>query len=313
MAAPADKRVTRQKRVRHELQRYQLYLLILLPLAYLIIFHYGPMYGVLIAFKDFNAMKGIMGSQWVGFKHFARFFSSHDFSRILGNTISLSLYTLAVSFPVPILLALAIHSCGRTGFKKMVQMGTYAPYFLSTTIVVSMLNQFLAEKTGVVNTILFNLTGERISFLTRPNVFPHLYVWSDVWQSMGYNSIIYIAALAAIDPALHEAATVDGANKFQRAWHIDLPGILPTMTILLILRVGQIMNVGFEKVYLMQNPMNISRSQVINTYIYQQSIGSTIPNFSYSTAVGLFNSVVNFVFLLTFNHVANRINGSGLF
>lgn len=302
-----------RKLFRKEAQRYQLYLLLILPLAYLVVFHYGPMYGVLIAFKNFNPMKGILGSPWAGFKHFERFFNSYDFMRILRNTFSLSLYSLLAGFPVPILLALAINSCRRTGYKKIVQMGTYAPYFLSVTIVVGMLYQFLAEKTGVVNTVLYALTGQRISFLTKPNIFSHLYVWSDVWQKMGYQSIIYIAALAGIDPSLHEAATVDGANKFRRVWHVDLPGILPTATILLIIELGRIMSVGFEKVYLMQNPMNISRSQIISTYIYQQSVGAQIPNFSYSTAVGLFNSVINFVFLLSTNALANRINGSGLF
>lgn len=302
-----------RRRLAKETRRYQLYLLIILPLAYLFIFHYGSMYGVLIAFKDFNPAKGILGSDWVGFKHFERFFGTYNFGRILKNTLTLSVYSLVAGFPIPILLALCIHSCTRTGFKKTVQMATYAPYFLSVTVVVSMLNQFFAEKTGVVNTMMEMLTGERIPFLTKATFFPHLYVWSGVWQSMGYSSIIYIAALAGIDPTLHEAATVDGANKFQRAWHVDLPGILPTATILLILNLGNIMSIGFEKVYLMQNTMNISNSQIISTYIYQQSIGSEIPNFSYSTAVGLFNSAINFVLLVFFNTLANRINSSGLF
>ncbi len=302
-----------KKRFAREMRRYQLYILIILPLAYLFIFHYGAMYGVLIAFKDFNPAKGILGSDWAGFKHFERFFGAYNFGRILKNTLTLSVYSLIAGFPIPILLALCIHSCTHTGFKKTVQMATYAPYFLSITVVVSMLNQFLAEKTGVVNTVIAMITGERISFLTKAAYFPHLYVWSGVWQTMGYSSIIYIAALAGIDPTLHEAATVDGANKFQRAWHVDLPGIMPTATILLILNLGHIMSVGFEKVYLMQNTMNISTSQIISTYIYQQSIGSEIPNFSYSTAVGLFNSAVNFILLIFFNTLANRINDSGLF
>ncbi|GHU68516.1 sugar ABC transporter permease [Clostridia bacterium] len=310
---PRNKGFSWRKSARHEVRRWQLYALLVLPLAYLFIFHYGSMYGLLIAFKNFNAMKGILGSDWVGMKWINKFISSHNFWQIVRNTLGLSMYSLLAGFPIPIILALAINACQTRWFKKTVQMGTYAPYFLSVTVVVSMLYQFLAEKTGVVNTMLFSLTGERISFLTRPGIFQHLYVWSDVWQYTGYNSIIYIAALSSIDPSLHEAATVDGANKFQRTWHVDLPGILPTATILLILRIGQIMNVGFEKVYLMQNPMNISRSQIINTYIYQQSIGSQLPNFSYSTAVGLFNSVINFILLLTVNGVANRTNGSGMF
>lgn len=302
-----------QKRLAYEGRRYQLYLLLLLPLAHLIIFSYGPMYGLLIAFKNYHAGKGILGSEWVGLVHFKRFFSSHNFWQILRNTLALSLYSLAASFPLPILLAIAINSCRRGSYKKVVQMATYAPYFLSVTVVVSMMNQFFAEKTGVVNTLLEQLIGERISFMTKPAAFIHMYVWSGVWQGTGYSSIIYIAALAGIDPTLHEAAMVDGANRFQRVWHIDLPGILPTAMIMLILNLGNIMSVGFEKVYLMQNTMNMSRSQTIATYIYQQSVGSQIPDFSYSTAVGMFNSVVNFAMLLTVNTIANKVNEYGLF
>ena len=302
-----------KKIIRKQARQYQLYLLLILPLAYLFIFHYWPMYGVTIAFKDFNPMKVITYSPWAGLKHFERFFGAHIFSLILTNTISLSLYTLLASFPMPIILALAINSCGRLRYKKVVQMGTYMPFFLSTAVVVGMIYQLFALHTGVINTILENVIGQRISFLTKPAAFSHLYVWSGVWQSMGFSSIIYIAALAGIDPSLHEAATVDGANRFRRLWHIDLPGILPTIVILLILQIGNIMSVGFEKVFLMQNSMNISRSQIISTYIYQQSIGAQIPNYSYSAAVGLFNSVINFIFLLTANKLANRFGDRGLF
>lgn len=307
------KKKTWKKIALKELRRYQLYLLIILPLAYLFVFHYGAMYGLVLSFKNYNPTLGILGSPSVGFKHFERFFKSRDFKMLLSNTISLSLYDLVVTFPMPIILALAINACRSNKYKKIVQMSTYAPYFLSVTVVVSMMNQFFAEKTGVVNTLIFSLTGNRISFLTQPGAFAHFYVWSDVWQHTGYSAIIYIAALSGVDPTLHEAATVDGANKFQKMWHVDLPAILPTITILLILRMGSIMSVGFEKVYLMQNPMNIRKSQIINTYIYQQSIGSQIPNFSYSTAVGMFNSVINFILLLIVNTTANKINDSGLF
>ena len=301
------------KILRKEIQRYQLYLLLVLPIAYLLIFHYWPMYGVLISFKDFNPMLGILNSPGAGFKHFERFFSAYNFSQIITNTLSLSLYTLSVTFPTPIILALAINSCRKQRFKKVVQMGTYMPFFLSVTIVVSMMYQLFSMHTGVINTILDAIIGQRISFLTMPTAFSHLYAWSDVWQSMGFRSIIYIAALAGIDPSLHEAATVDGANKFRRLWHIDLPGILPTIVILLIMEVGRIMSLGFEKVFLMQNPMNISKSQIISTYIYQQSIGAAIPNFSYSAAVGLFNSVINFILLLSANALANKLGDRGLF
>lgn len=294
-------------------KQYQLYLMLLLPVAYLLIFHYGPMAGLVISFKDYQAGKGIFGSPWVGLKHFTRFFQSHQFLQVVSNTLKLSMYSLLANFPIPILLAIGINSCVGSRYKKVVQMATYAPYFLSVTIVVSMINQFFAEKTGVVNMALSFFTGERVSFLTQSQLFPHFYVWSGVWQNLGFSSIIYIATLAGVDPTLHEAARVDGANKFQRTFHIDLPGILPTATILLILNIGQLMTVGFEKVYLMQNSTNISQSQVISTFIYQQSIGSEIPNFSYSTAVGLFNSLINFTLLLGANKLANKLNDGGLF
>lgn len=312
-AKKANRKARLKKEAVCELRRYQLYLLLIIPLAYILIFHYGSMYGLLIAFKNYNASKGILGSEWVGLVHFQRFFRSHNFGQILRNTLTISVYSLAAGFPLPILLAIAINSCKRQKYKKIVQMATYAPYFLSVTVVVSMMNQFFAEKTGVVNMLIEMMGGERISFLTKPSAFLHMYVWSGVWQSTGYSAIIYIAALSGIDPTLHEAAMVDGANKFKRVWHIDLPGILPTATILLILNLGSLMSVGFEKVYLMQNSMNLSKSQIISTYIYQQSIGSSIPNFSYSTAVGMFNSVVNFALLLTVNTIANKVNDGGLF
>ena len=312
-AVKIKKRRSLKKIARREIKQYQLYLLLLLPVIYLLIFHYWPMYGVIIAFKDFNPMQGILRSPWVGFRHFDRFFNIHNFWQILSNTINLSLYTLIASFPVPIILALAVNSCYKQKFKKVVQMGTYMPFFLSTAIVVSMMYQLFALHTGVINTIVDSLIGRRISFLTMPASFTHMYVWSGVWQTMGFRSIIYIAALAGIDLSLHEAATVDGANRFRRLWHIDLPGILPTIVILLILEIGSVMNIGFEKVFLMQNTMNISRSQVISTYVYHMSIGAHIPNFSYSAAVGLFNSIINFVFLLSANYLANKFGDRGLF
>jgi putative aldouronate transport system permease protein len=293
--------------------RYQLYLLVLIPCAYIFVFRYIPMYGALIAFKKFNLADGILRSPWIGFDNFVRFFKTYNFSQIVRNTITLSLYQLIAGFPVPILLAIAINSCESAFFKKTVQMATYAPYFLSTTVLVGMIQQFFSEKTGLVNTIIELLGGERNSFLTKPELFSSLYVWSGVWQTAGYSAIIYIAALAGIDPTLHEAAIIDGATKFQRIRHIDFPGILPTVTIILLLNVGSIMSVGFEKVFLMQNTMNLSRSEIIDTYIYRVSIGASLPDYSYATAVGLLNSVINFTLLVSANRISKKLSENSLF
>jgi ABC-type polysaccharide transport system permease subunit len=294
-------------------KRYQLYLLILLPAAYIFVFRYIPMYGAIIAFKKYNIVDGILGSPWIGFDNFVRLFHAYDFPQILRNTLGISIYQLVASFPIPIVLAIAINSCGNRDFKKVVQMTTYAPYFLSMAVLVGMVQQFLSEKTGIVNHLLVLLTGQSFSFLTKPELFSTIYVWSGVWQTSGYAAIIYIAALSGIDPSLHEAATVDGATKLQRIRHIDFPGILPTVTIVLLLNLGSIMSVGFEKVFLMQNTMNLSSSEIIDTYIYRVSIGASLPDYSYATAVGMFNSVINFTLLLLSNKFAGKISGSSLF
>jgi ABC-type polysaccharide transport system permease subunit len=300
--------------IREEItKRYQLYLLILLPVLYIFVFRYVPMYGAIIAFKKYNIADGILGSPWVGFDNFIKFFHAYDFAQILRNTLGISIYQLAASFPIPILLAIAINSCENKAFKKTVQMATYAPYFLSMAVLVGMVQQFLSEKTGIVNHVLVLLTGQSFSFLTKPELFSTIYVWSGVWQTTGYAAIIYIAALAGIDPALHEAATVDGASKLQRIRHIDFPGILPTVTIVLLLNLGSVMSVGFEKVFLMQNSMNLSASEIIDTYIYRVSIGASLPDYSYATAVGMFNSVINFTLLLFSNKFARKISGNSLF
>ena len=291
---------------------YQLYLFLLLPLLYFIVFHYMPMYGAQIAFKDFNAAKGIFGSPWVGFKHFLRFFQSHQFGRVLRNTIGVSVYQLAVGFPVPIILALALNNCEFRRFKKLTQLVTYAPHFISTVVMVGIIIQFLSPRFGIVN-VFFQLLGfEPVSFMGEPELFKSIYVFSGIWQNTGWNSIIFLAALSGIDPTLHEAAIVDGATKIQRNIHIDIPGILPTAIILLILNTGWIMNVGFQKVFLMQNALNLQASEVITTYVYKLGIASRIPNYSYAASIGLFNSVVNLLLLVTVNSLARRTGKSSL-
>ena len=287
-----------------------LYILILPVLVFFIIFEYTPMYGVQIAFKDFFANKGIVGSPWVGLKHFERFFDSYYFGRLIWNTLGIGLYQLLVGFPVPIILALLINEVRSKKFSRFVQTVTYAPHFLSTVVMVGILFIFLSPETGLVNKLIVMLGGQPVHFLTLPAWFKSIFVGSGVWQQMGWSSIIYIAALTSIDPQLHEAARVDGASRWQRIRHINLPGIMPTIMILLILNMGSLLGVGFEKVFLMQNSLNLPASDVISTHVYKKGIIDG--QYSYSAAVGLFNSVVNFTLLVTVNLITKRVNKTSL-
>lgn len=290
---------------------YVLYLFLLPSVVMIGIFCYAPMYGVLSAFQNYSPSKGISGSPWLGFQWFVTFFTMPRFGAILRNTLTLSLYTLLVGFPIPILLALMINTVESKRYKKIVQTVTYMPHFISVVVLVSMLNVFLSPRSGFLNHIFEFLGAAEDTYYTgKPEFFAHLYVWSGVWQDMGWNSIIYLAALTGVDPALHEAAQVDGANRLQRVWHIDLPAILPTMVILLIMSIGNIMSVGYEKVFLMQNDLNITTSEVISTYVYK--IGLKQQQYSYSSAIGLFNNLVNFVLLIAVNRLSARISGTSL-
>lgn len=294
-------------------QNIGLYFLVLPALIYVILFDYVPLYGVLIAFENFKPIKGIWGSDWVGLYHFARFIHLDVFWVLIKNTLSLSVYSLIAGFPIPIILALALNSVPSKKFKKVVQTVTYAPHFISTVILVGMLNVFLSPRLGVVSQLLnsIGLIHGPMMTLTNPDAFSHLYVWSGIWQGMGWGSIIYLAALSGVDPSLHEAAKVDGASKFQQAWYIDLPSIMPTIVTLLILSCGNILGVGFEKAFLMQNSLNLSTSEVISTYVYKSGLLQS--QFSFSAAVGLFNSVVNLVLLLTVNKLAKKLGQNGIF
>lgn len=288
---------------------WRLYILLLVPVAYIIIFKYIPMYGVQIAFKRFSPRKGIFGSPWVGFFYFKLFINSYQFRRIIINTITLSLYGLAAGFPFPILLALALNEVRSRRFKKTVQLISYLPHFISTVVVVGILYQFLSLY-GVLNNIVDLMGGERTSFLNNPNLFKSIYVWSGIWQGVGYGSIIYLAALASVDTELYDAGRIDGINLLQKIWYIDIPAILPTIIILFILNASRIMNVGFEKVYLMQNPLNMSTSDVINTYVYR--VGLQDANYSLGTAVGLFTSVINLAILVTLNRASKMVSETSL-
>ena len=294
------------------LARWQLYLL--LPLLYIIIFAYIPMGGLVIAFKQYDFRKGILNSPWVGLKHFKDFFKSYKFVIVLKNTLTLSLYSLAISFPLPILFALLLNSMRNQKYAKVIQTVTYIPHFFSTVIMVGLLTQILSNRTGIYGTLYTMLTGQNgPNILASGPAFKHIYVWSGVWQNMGYSAIIYIAALSGVDTSLHEAAEIDGASRLQRMWYIDLPTILPTATIMLILAVGRLMNVGYEKVLLMQNDLNLNYSEIISTYVYKVGLASGITNFSLSAAISMFNSVINFILLLSVNKITKKLSGSGIF
>jgi putative aldouronate transport system permease protein len=291
-------------------RHWQLYLVILLPLLYIIMFKYVPMIGAQIAFKNYNFMKGFWHSPWVGLKHFNQFFLSPNFWPLLKNTLSISLYALVLGFPAPIILALSLNEVGRAKFKKLVQLVTYAPYFISTVVMVSMIMLFLSPDLGIFNKFLSLFGIHSVNYMGEPQYFKTVYVLSEVWQQTGYGAVIYIAALAGINPQLYEAAKVDGASRMQKIIHIDIPGIMPAVIILLTLNVGQIMKLGYEKIYLMQNPLNVSSSEIISTYVYK--IGLLGANFSFSTAVGLFNSVINLILIILVNYAAKKMTDSSL-
>ena len=292
-------------------RNWLLYLFLLPGLVYIIIFNYVPMYGIQIAFRDYRYTKGIWGSAWVGLKWFKTFFNAPRFWQILKNTLSISLYSLIVGFPLPIILALILNNVKNLKLKKFAQTITYMPHFISTVVLVGMMSIFFSPNSGIVNSLLSYVGGSgNVYFMGNASYFPHLYVWSDVWQGMGWGSIIYMAALSGVDQELHEAAMIDGANRLKRVWYIDLPAITPTMVIMLILRCGSVMSVGYEKVYLMQNSLNLSTSEVIATYTYK--LGLIQQEFGYSSAIGLFNNVINFIILVLVNKLADRISGSSL-
>lgn len=297
--------------VKKKLKRsWQLYLIILIPLIWVIIFSYVPMYGVLLAFKKYQITEGILGSPWVGLKNFRQFFLSPSCFKVIYNTLAISIYTILASFPLPIILAIALNEVRARFFKKTVQMVTYIPYFISTVVMVGLVMQILDPRIGIVNKFITTLGGNAIDFFSKPKMFTSIYVWSGVWQTTGFSAIIYLAALSGVSKELEEAAIVDGASKLSRIWNVDIPCIMPTIVILLILNIGQIMGIGFEKIYLMQNSINLPVSEVISTYVYK--VGLVNSDYSFSTAIGLFNSIINAIMLVLANTVAKKFTDSSL-
>lgn len=298
------------RRIRMVLSRWQLYALLAPAVVTTLLFHYYPIYGIQIAFKNYRNSRGIWGSSWVGLKHFQSLFSYVNFADILRNTISISLYSIAV-FPCAVIFALMLNEVRNLRFKRGVQMISYAPHFISTVVVVSMLQIFMQRSNGLINNVIAMLGGERIDFLSIPQYFSTIFVWSGVWQNLGWNAIVYIAALAGVSAELLEAARIDGANRLQIIWHVNLPHIFPTIVTLLIISTGSVLSVGFEKIYLMQNSLNLDASRVISTYVYEMGIENA--QLDFATAVGLFNNAVNIAILLIVNTVARKISKISIF
>ncbi|MCC3380574.1 sugar ABC transporter permease [Paenibacillus sp. UY79] len=308
-------RASETKKVNHWLsymvRNYILYLFLVPSIILTVIFKYVPMYGSIIAFKNFSPRKGIVDSEWVGFEHFQRFLSSPNFYDILMNTLKLSAYGLILGFPVPIILALMLNLIRGAKLKKNIQLIVYAPNFISVVVVAGMLFVFLSP-TGIVNAMVTTFTGKPISFMTDPAYFRTVYILSGIWQTAGWSSIIYVATLSNVDPQLHDAATIDGASLIKRILHIDLPALKPVMAVLFILAAGGIMSIGYEKAYLMQTALNTPTSEIIATYVYK--VGLQSGDYAYSTAIGLFNSVINVVLLIFVNTVVKKLNeGEGLY
>lgn len=293
---------------------WQLYLFLLFPVIYVCIFNYRPLIGLQIAFRDFSIAKTMWTSPWVGLKNFEKFLNSYQFVRVLKNTVFLSLYSVIAAFPFPIIFALTLNSIRNKRYKKITQTITYIPHFISVVVLVSMVNQIMHPMNGIYGAAAQAITGNIPNdLLASPSAFPHLYVWSGIWQSFGYDSIIYFAALSGVSLELHEAAQVDGASRLKRMIHIDLPAIAPTITIMLILRISKVMNLGFQKIYLMQNPLNLSASEVISTYVYKKGLGSGMSNdYSYSAAVDMFNSLVNLLLVVSANFVSRKVSETSL-
>lgn len=309
-AVPQDETISGfQRLLKHMRGNWQVYTLLIPALTYFFIFKYVPMYGVQIAFRDYIANLGFWGSPWVGFEHFERFFDSYYFWRLIKNTLILSLYELLM-FPLPIIFALMLHELSFGKFKKWSQTLTYAPHFISVVVIVGMIIAFLDPITGLANHIIEFFGGSSIDFLTSPGWFRHIFVWSGQWQNLGWGTIIYLAALAGVNPELLEAAKVDGASRMQRIWHINIPAILPTIVVLFVLNMGTFMEIGFEKVLLLQNNLNSETSDIIATFVYETGILEG--QYSFSAAIGLFESIINIIVLVGANYVAKKITNESL-
>ncbi|WP_311257626.1 ABC transporter permease subunit [Microbacterium sp. WCS2018Hpa-9] len=311
VSPPAPRRTDARSRLARSLRRYwQLYLLLLLPVIWFIVFRYVPMANAVIAFKNYNPIDGVWGSPWVGFDNFTALFRNPVFPKLIGNTFILAVYTLIASFPLPIILAIMLNEVRLRFFTRTVQLVTYAPYFISTVVIVSMTILLLSPRVGILGRTLSFFGAGQVDLLASADFFRHIYVATDIWTTTGYSAVIYLAALASVDTSLYEAAKIDGASRLQKIWYVDLPSLLPTATIILILGVGNIMAIGFEKAFLLQNALNLSTSEIIPTYVYKTGILNA--NFSLGATIGLFNAVISLLLLLVVNGISKRVTGSGL-
>ena len=305
-------KIPMKKRLGNVLKSWQLYVLLIPALLWAIVFAYYPMYGVIIAFKDYKVRQGILASPWAVplFKYFQQFFSTSIAVNSIKNTVLISLLSLVIAFPIPIIFALLLNQIRSLKMKKTIQTISYAPYFMSNVVIVSLITVFFSAN-GVVNSAITSMGGDTVLFTSLPEWFRPLFIGTNIWQSMGFNAVIYIAALTSISPEYYEAATIDGASRFQRVLYIDIPMIMPTVILMLVLQIGNIMNIGYEKAYLMQNGSNTIVSELISTYVYK--VGLQTAQYSFATAVGLFNSVVNFIILVIANWVAKKISDISIF
>ncbi len=301
----------RIRKPRRLLQYWQMYLLLLPGLIWLFVFCYYPMYGVTIAFKNFSPRLGILQSEWAGLKYFNQFFSTSIAAKTIGNTLALSALSIVLAFPAAVIFALLLNTVEKKRFKKLVQTTSFAPHFISVVVLVSMMNLMFSPTSGFVNKIIVALGGTAKLFTAKAQYFRMMYVLSGIWQGMGFGAIVYLAALSGVSPELHEAAIIDGASRLRRIWHVDLPAIVPTIVIMLTLSIGGMFNVGWEKVLLMQNPLNTSVSEIISTYTYK--VGMQNAKYSFSAAVGLFNSACNFILLFSVNMIAKKLSNTSLF
>lgn len=298
---------------RLEMKRnWQLYVMLLIPFLYVAIFKYYTMTGIQIAFRDYKPNDGIWKSVWVGLKHFERFFSTPQWFTYIKNTVSISFYQLILTIPFPIILALSFEYARTKWMRKTVQTVSFLPHFLSTVIIVSLINLLFDNRTGIINVFVEEIFGNKINFLGEAKYFRSMYVWSGIWQGAGWSSILYISALSGVDTQIHEAAMIDGASKLRRIWHIDLTAIRPTIAVMTIMNMGSILSVGFDKVYLMQNPLNLQVSEVLSTYEYKMGTAGMVPNYSYATAIGFMTSLISFLFIVTSNTISKKLSGSGL-
>ena len=289
-----------------------LYMLLIPAIVFLIVFHYYPMYGAIIAFKNYTISGGILGSEWVGLKNFQKFINYYEFPLILKNTLRISIYTITASFFIKLILSLSLNCMRLEGYKKIVQTVTYMPHFISTVVIVGILIRFFNPSIGPISKLIQSLGGTNRDLMGVSEAVPHIYVWSGIWQNAGWSTILYLATLSSVDPTLHEAAIVDGATRMHRVWHIDLPTLIPTIVITLIMDMGRVMSVGADKLLLMQNSLNLSTTQIISTYVYGVGIASASPQYSYGAAISLFNTVINFSLLMIVNTISKKLNQAAL-